>query len=256
VLVFGNCRWLTSVFTSCWADDVLILSVRSRNRSQTTWHEYVFVSVITDRDLVHRQNTKECPCGVVLCIDSWVLPGNRFFVENKTRSIFYRWWLAISFSTYDHVFPSVGSLGRSAIPPLLTTFKKSISVVSRILTSSPFQIAPQCSRCSEQKRRRTLKSSRRGFVGIQRRSSEQGVFPLFRGFESEGKWGFPNHGLKHSSSNSSLFLIPSKSCPKQTIAMVRQDSTGLCRIQNRWPARKLRWSERVTSVKGQYFDGN
>jgi hypothetical protein len=54
-----------------------------------TLHQYIHISFIMDLDIIPYQTMKKRACGVVQRIDSWDLQDNNFFVENKTRFVFY-----------------------------------------------------------------------------------------------------------------------------------------------------------------------
>jgi hypothetical protein len=82
------------------------------------------------------------------------------------------------------------------------------------------------------------------------------VFPFFAVFQSEGNWRFPDHGLKRSSTKSSLLAVQSKSCQKQSEnKTTARDSTGLCSVHNCRLTPKPKGNDHVRSVNHRYFEG-
>jgi hypothetical protein len=50
-------------------------------------------------------------------------------------------------------------------------------------------------------------------------------------------------------------FLHNETTKNKTIALVRQDSTGVCSVQNCPPTPKLKRSERVRSINGPHFEG-
>jgi hypothetical protein len=84
----GKSGSLTLPWTNCQVGEVLLGSVGSISRTETTWHQPMPVSFIMDQNITLCQEMQQCECGVVLCVDWWNLSGNRFSFGNNTGPCF------------------------------------------------------------------------------------------------------------------------------------------------------------------------
>jgi hypothetical protein len=96
---------VTFPWTSYWADDVVLGSVGSTSLSKSIWNQYLWVSLVMDRDICRCQKMQKVVSGVVLRMDSYDLHSTRFFDKNELDLLFYSWSLVVSFSSNGLFFP-------------------------------------------------------------------------------------------------------------------------------------------------------